>query len=107
MVPSEVDQKIMGGFVTDEILNAFKDAELYGTAPPMQWLGGRLKLLAMRIREGGHVEVITGRHSRSIADLAQLAEWISVELPDAFLCFKNESWLSQGDVGPPTNGTPE
>jgi len=53
----ELDSEIANGYVSIDSLKEFRDAEIYGTATPMQWLEKRLRILEKLNKEGRGLRV--------------------------------------------------
>lgn len=82
-----LDEEIENGIVTKATLKHFSDAESYGTAAPMQWLGIRLNKLESHVNHGHSILVSDGDSEVEISDLSSLHSWCSRHLPDAYACF--------------------
>lgn len=76
-----IDEEIEEGLVTVETIQHFRDAENYGTAPPMEWLVHRLKTLRKLIENGRPVNIGDGESFRCITTVAEFEKWQINTLP--------------------------
>ncbi|WP_157050524.1 hypothetical protein [Herbaspirillum rhizosphaerae] len=87
MSNSELDSEIANGYVSAASLKEFRDAEIYGTAAPMQWLEKRLRVLEKLITEGQSLKVYDGTTYMVIQEKSEFYRWSENVFPDASRCF--------------------
>jgi hypothetical protein len=85
-----LDDELCQGLVSAEGLRKLIDAEIYGTATPMQWLEKRLHLIESVIQSGRPVTVDAGSQAITLGNWEQYAAWCAKTLPDAYSCFVKE-----------------
>lgn len=83
----EFESEILAGVISENGLQRLQDAEVYGTATPMQWLGERLKILRSLVAAGSPIEIQNKMGKQLLTSEAQFFDWCKQALPDAFASF--------------------
>ncbi len=87
MVNFDLDTKLRMGNICETSFKQLEDAEIYGTAAPMQWLEKRLHLVAKVARSGRVISFDTGRTSGEFQGIEEFNNWCKKYFPDAYSCF--------------------
>ena len=87
MTAFDLDKKLRAGNVCADSFKQLEDAEIYGTATPMQWLEKRLRLIAKVARSEHVINFDTGRESGEFQGIEEFNNWCQKYFPDAYACF--------------------
>ena len=85
-----LDEQLRQGLISQEGLKQLIDAEIYGTATPMQWLEKRLRAIQEVVASGRQVTVHAQNQRVVLANQAEFEAWCARTLPDAYSCFIKE-----------------
>lgn len=83
----DVDQELQSGRISVAGFKAMRDAEIYGTATPMQWLEKRLLMIDTVLSSGRSVTFDTGSAQGQLCNAEEFYSWCEQHLPVAFECF--------------------
>lgn len=86
----DFDDQINAGRVELALFLRLREAEIYGTATPMQWLGKVLSKLQFQLKDGRIVEIEDQNGIEIITDLPGFYEFFRRNFPDAFHVFINK-----------------
>jgi urease accessory protein UreE len=64
-----------------------RDAEIYGTATPMQWLEKRLKVMEKTLKKGKEIGLETEEGIQVLRSQSDFYIWCQENFPDAYACF--------------------
>jgi hypothetical protein len=83
----ELDNELKSGVISPEGFRKLLDAEVYGTATPMQWLEKRLLIIVETLKSDASIYYNTGQETGKLDSIESFAKWCSKKLPDAYKCF--------------------
>lgn len=87
MENSALDNELQSGVISPEGFKKLLDAEIYGTATPMQWLEKRLLIISSVLTSGSSVYFNTGLETGKLDTQKSFAAWCKKHLPDSYKCF--------------------
>ena len=86
MNKSNIDKELESGVVNIEFYKKMLDAEVYGTATPMQWLISKLSIIKNLIKSGIAIKYDTGYESGILDDEKKFLDWCEKNFPTAHAC---------------------
>ncbi len=72
---SVLDEQLKSGVISPEGYKQLLDAEVYGTATPMQWLGKRLVIVQSAINSGVSISFNTGSETGKLETAESFNDW--------------------------------
>lgn len=87
METEDLDNELLSGAISPVIYKKLLEAEIYGTATPMQWLEKRLLVILSVINSGEMLSFDIGNESGQIQTLEGFKVWCKRHFPDAYSCF--------------------
>ncbi|WP_026972710.1 hypothetical protein [Aliagarivorans marinus] len=87
MQTEDLDNDLLSGVISQESYKKLLEAEVYGTATPMQWLEKRLLLILSAVNSGVVVSFDTGIESGQIETSEEFSVWCEKYFPDAYHSF--------------------
>ena len=83
----ELDKELLSGVISPKGFEKLLDAEIYGTASPMQWLESRLLTILTVLNSGSSVYFNTGKETGKLESRESFSIWCKKHFPDAYSCF--------------------
>lgn len=88
MGENNIDYELRKGIISIETYTALLNAEIYGTATPMQWLIARLAIIQSTVRSGVNVKFETGNEAGIIKTEKEYFEWCEKNFPSVYQIIK-------------------
>src|SRR5215469_16614246 len=95
MILKEFENQIDEGKIGPELFARMTEAEAYGTAPSMRWLGGVFLKLDARSKKGEKIEVYSLGKKITLSSHEQFLEFCQGQFRDAFVAFFQNRILKQ------------
>ena len=89
----ELDNELSSGVISPKGFEKLLDAEIYGTASPMQWLESRLLIIVTVLKSGASIYFNTGKETGKLESIEEFSIWCKKHFPDAYKCFVEGKYI--------------